>query len=84
MLHYTLRRILKRLGRVETTPFDKLYYLAQNCVDCNYTKVKPTFVELMKRNTANRQIVPANIARALKYLEACGQRQAQLFAVLEK
>ena len=24
-------RILERLGKVETTPFDKLYYLAQDC-----------------------------------------------------
>ena len=26
-------RILERLGKVETTPFDQLYYLAQNCMD---------------------------------------------------
>ena len=50
-------RILVRLGKVETSPFDKLYYLAQNCTDCYYMKVLQTFVELFKRNTANRQIV---------------------------
>ena len=48
LLHYAVResflpqdiiRILKRLCKVETTPFDKLYYLAQNCVDHYYMKV---------------------------------------------
>ena len=77
-------RILKRLGKEETTPFDKLYYLAQNCTDHYYTKVIQTFVELIKRNTANKQIVLVNTARALKYLGADGQRQSQLFTVSEK
>ena len=43
-----------------------------------------TFVELIKRNTADRQIVLVNTAQALKHLEAYGQRQAQLFTVFEK
>ena len=55
-------RILKHLGKVESTPFDKLYYLAQNCADCYYTKVIQTFIELIKRNTADRQIVLVNSA----------------------
>ena len=50
-------RILERLGKVETTPFDKPYYLAQNYVDCYYTKVIQIFIKLIKRNTANKQIV---------------------------
>ena len=41
-------RILKRLGKVETTPFDKLYYLAEDCTDCYYTKVIQTFVKIIK------------------------------------
>ena len=49
--------IFKQLGKVETTPFDKLYHLAQSCMDHYYTKVIQTFVELIKRNTANKQIV---------------------------
>ena len=77
-------RILERLGKVETSPFDKLYYLAQNCADCYYTKVIQTFVELIKRNTANKQIVLVNMAQALKYLEAYRQRQSQMFTVLER
>ena len=77
-------RILERLGKVETTPFDKLYYLAQNCADHYYKQVTQTFVELIKRNTADRQIMLVNMAQALKYLEAYGQRQSQLLTVLEK
>ena len=41
-------RILERLGKVETTPFDKLYYLVENCPDHFYTKVIQTFVKIIK------------------------------------
>ena len=37
-------RILKRLGKIETTPFDKLYYLAENV----QTAIIQTFVEIIK------------------------------------
>ena len=77
-------KILEHLGKVESIPFDKFYYLAQNCADRYYTKVIQTFIELIKRNTANRQTVLVNSALALKYLKDYGQRQAQLFTVLEK
>ena len=53
-------------------------------MDCHNTKVIQTFVKITKRNASDRQIVLVNMARALKYLEACGQRQSQLFTVLEK
>ena len=76
-------RILERLGKVDTTPFDKLFYLAENCADCYYTKVIQTFVEIIKQNASDRQIVLVNTARALEYLESSGQRQSQLFTVLE-
>ena len=75
--------ILERLGKVDNTPFDKHYYLAQNCADCYYTSINKTFVEI-KQSTTDRQIVLVNMARALKYLEDFGQRQSQLFTVLEK
>ena len=65
-------------------PFDKLYYLAENCVDHYYTSVIKTFVEIIKWSATDRQIVLVNIARALKYLKDFGQRQSQLFTVLEK
>ena len=55
-----LIRIHEHLGKVESTPFNKLYYLAQNCADCYYTKVIQTFVELIKRNTSDRQIMLVN------------------------
>ena len=56
--------ILQRLGKVENTPFNKLYYLAENCVDRYYTSVIKTFID--------HQIVFVNTARALKYLEDFG------------
>ena len=55
-------RILEHLGKVESTPFNKLYHLAQNCADCYYSKVIQTFVELIKRNIVDRQIVLVNTA----------------------
>ena len=76
--------ILERLGKVENTPFNKLYYLAENCADRYYTSIIKTFVKIVKRRATDRQIVLVNIARALKYLEDFGQRQSQLFTVLEK
>ena len=41
-------KILERLGKVDSTPFDKLYYLAENCTDCYYTSVIKTFMEIIK------------------------------------
>ena len=76
--------ILERLGKVDNTPFDKLYYLAENCADHHYTSVIKTFIEIIKQSATDRQIVLVNMARALKYLEDFGQRQSQLFTVLEK
>ena len=76
--------ILERLGKVDNTPFDKLYYLAENCADCYYTSVIKTIMEIIKRSLTDCQIVLVNTARTLKYLEDFGQRQSQLFKVLEK
>ena len=76
--------ILERLGKADNMPFDKLYYLAENCADHYYTSVFKTFMEIIKWSTTDRQIVLVNTARALKYLEDFDQRQSQLFMVLEK
>ena len=76
--------ILERLGKVDNTPFNKLYYLAENCVDRYYTSVIKTFVEIIKHSATDCQVVLDNMARALKYLEDFYQRQAQLFKVSEK
>ena len=61
--------ILERLGKVENTPFDKLYYLADSCADYYYTSVVKTFVKIIKWSATDRQIVLVNTARALRYLE---------------
>ena len=76
--------ILERLGKVDNTPFNKLYYIAENFADCYYTSVIKTFIEITKHSVTDHQIVLVNMARALKYLEDFGQRQSQLFKVLEK
>ena len=76
--------ILERLGKVDNTPFNKLYYLAENCVDRYYVSVIKTFVEIIKCSATDHQIFLINTARALKYLEDFGKQQSQLFAVLEK
>ena len=83
-LHSAKEHLPQRLGKVETTPFDKLYYLAQNCMDCYYTKVTQTSDKLSKRNPADRLIMLVNTTRTFNYLEAYRQRQSQLFTVLEK
>ena len=76
--------ILERLGKVDNTPFNKLYYLVESCADRYHTSVIKTFIEIIKWSATDRQIVLVNMARALKYLEDFGQRQLQLFMVLEK
>ena len=76
--------ILERLGKVDNMLFNKLYYLAENCTDCYYTSVIKTFIEIIKHSVTDCQIVLVSTARALKYLEDFGQRQSQLFKVLEK
>ena len=76
--------ILERLGKVDNMSFDKPYYPAENCTDRYYTSVIKTFIEIIKQSTTDRQIVLVNMARALKSLEDFGQRQSQLFTILEK
>ena len=76
--------ILERLGKVDNTLFNKLYYLAENFTDCYYSSVNKTFIEIIKCSVTDHQIVLVNMARALKYLKDFGQRQSQLFKVLEK
>ena len=76
--------VLERLGKVDNMPFDKLYYLVENCADRYYTSVTKTFIEIIKWGATDRQIVLVNMARPLKYLEDFGQRQSQLFTVLKK
>ena len=76
--------ILERLGKVDNTPFNKFYYLAENCADRYYMSVIKMFVEIVKCSATDHQIFHINTARALKYLEDFGEWQSQLFTVLEK
>ena len=76
--------ILERLGKVDNTAFNKLYYLAENCVNRYYTCVIKTFIEIIKCSATDCQIILVNTARALKYLEDFSEWQSQLFTVLEK
>ena len=69
---------------MDNTPFNKLHYLAENCVDRYYTSVIKTFVEIVKCSATDHWIVLINTARALKYLEDFSEQQSQLFTVLEK
>ena len=53
-------------------------------MDRYYMSVIKTFIKIIKCSATDHQIVLVNIARALKYLEDFGQRQSQLFKVIEK
>ena len=76
--------ILERLRKVDNIPFNQLYYIAENCADRYYSKVIKTFVFLIKRQFADRQILLVNTARSLKFLEEYTNRQAQIWKVLRK
>ena len=54
--------ILERLGKVDNTSFNKLYDLAENCVDCYLTSVIKTFIEIIKCSVTDHQIVLVNMA----------------------
>ena len=61
--------ILEWLGMADDIPFNQLYYIAENCVDRYYTKVIETFVSIIKRQFADRQLLLVNTAHCLKFLE---------------
>ena len=61
--------ILERLGKADNIPFNQLYYIAENCADHYYSKVIETFVTLLKRQFADRQLLLVNATRSLKILE---------------
>ena len=76
--------ILKRLGKDDNIPHNQLYYIAENCTDCYYSKVIETFVLLLKRQFADRQLVLINIARSLKFLAEYTDRQALIWKIFSK
>ena len=76
--------IFERLGKADNIPFNKLYYIAENCVDRYYSKVIQTFVSLIKRQFTDRQTLLINTAHSLKFLEEYADRQAQIWKILCK
>ena len=57
--------ILERLSKANNIPHNKLYYIAENCADHYYSKVIETFISLLKRQFADRQLLLINTARSL-------------------
>ena len=56
----------------------------ENCADRYYTKVIETFVSIIKRQFANRQLLLVNAAHCLKFLEEYSDRQAQIRKIFHK
>ena len=76
--------ILERLGKADNIPFNKLYYVAENCVDRYYTKVIETFVAIIKRQFPDRQLLLVNTACCLKFLEEYADCQSQIWKIFQK
>ena len=56
----------------------------ENCTDRYYTKVIKTFVSIIKRQFADRQLLLVNTAHCLKFLEEYLDRQAQIWKIFHK
>ena len=76
--------ILECLGKVDNIPFNQLYYITENCADRYYTKVIETFVSILKRQFADRQLLLVNMALCLKFLEEFADRQSQIWKIFQK
>ena len=76
--------ILERLGKADNIPFNQLYYIAENCADCYYSKVIETFVALLKCQFTDWQLLLVNTARSLKFLEDYADRQGQIWKIFQK
>ena len=76
--------ILERLSKANNIPHNQLYYVAENCADRYYSKVIETFVLLLKRQFADRQLLLVNTARSLKFLEEYADRQALIWKIFSK
>ena len=64
--------------------FNQLYYIAENCADCYYSKVIETFISILKHQFVNRQLLLVNTARSLKFLEEYADHQAQIWKIFER
>ena len=76
--------ILEHLGKADNIPFNQLYYITENCTDRYYAKVIETFVSIIKRQFADRQLLLVNTAHCLKFLEEYLDRQAQIWKIFHK
>ena len=76
--------ILEHLGKAYNIPFNQLYYIVENCTDRYYTKVIETFVSIIKRQFADRQLLLVNMAHCLKFLEEYSDRQVQIWKIFHK
>ena len=76
--------ILERLGKADNIPFNQLYYISKNCVDCYYSKVIKTFVALLKHQFADRQLLLVNTARSLKFLKEYVDRQGLIWKIFQR
>ena len=76
--------ILERLGKADNIPFNQLFYIAENCADCYYSKVIETFVALLKCQFVDRQLLLINTAQSLKFLEEYADRQALIWKIFQK
>ena len=76
--------ILECLGKADNIPFKQLYYITGNCTNRYYTKVIETFVSIIKRQFADRQLLLVNTAHCLKFLEEYLDRQAQIWKIFHK
>ena len=65
-------------------PFNQLYYNVENCADRYYTKVIETFVAIIKRQFADRQLLLVNTAQCLKFLEKYSDRQVQIWKIFHE
>ena len=72
------------LGKADNIPFNQLYYIVENCMDRYYTKVIKTFVSIIKRQFADRQLLLVNTVHYLKFLEEYSDRQAQIWKIFHK
>ena len=76
--------ILECLGKADNIPFNQLYYIAETCMDRYYSKVIETFVSIIKRQFADRQLLLVNTVHCLKFLEEYSDRQAQIWEIFHK
>ena len=76
--------ILEHLGKADNIPFNQLYYIMENCVNRYYTKVIETFVAIIKRQFADRQLLLVNTACSLKFLEEYSDQQVQIWQIFHE